>query len=76
MINVTLGEVKKQTKEKYPILKKHHKSGGIFLFLSNHQCVCLQWDKNDGSWYVGEYYDCTNAEEFENFDNPITIQNA
>jgi hypothetical protein len=74
MIKVTIGESKPQEKP-CPKLMTLKESKSIFLFLNERTCVCL----GKGSvlnWEVGEYYDGTNISLFEDYNEPITIQNA
>lgn len=73
MIKVTLGEVKPQEEKPFPKLMKHNNSDLIVLFQRYKEGVVLY----SGSGHeVGENSKTWNIENFTDYNEPITIQNA
>lgn len=78
MINVTLGEVKTQNEKPFPKLMKHKKNGRINLFY-NRTCATVIINRQDEVPVilgVGEHSTNLNANEYEDYNAPITLQNA
>ena len=76
MINVTIGESKPQEKP-FPKLKTLKDKGGIFLFVSVNECVCLDTGSTN-CWLFGDLSRNSNFEheDFTDYNEPITIQNV
>lgn len=77
-IKVTTTEPAPKPLEKpFPKLMQLKEHGGLFLFINENQCLCLEgvYDKLEGIWRKGEFWKDTNIDFFTDYNEPITIQN-
>jgi len=76
MIKVTIGESKPQGNP-FPKIKTLKEKGGIFLFIDRRKCICLDTGSTN-SWTLGGLCDNSDSEheDFADYNEPITIQNA
>jgi hypothetical protein len=77
MIRLEVGEHKTQAKKSFPkFMTLADGRGGIFLFLEETRCVCLEKENLPPIvWAVGEYYTNAFPSYFVDFNEPITFQN-
>ena len=75
MIKVTVGEQKPQNEKPFPKLMKcvEHSNTLIVLFKKERTGVVV---RNNHAYSIGEYYSTWAMEDFTNFNDPITLQNA
>lgn len=74
MIKATVGEQKTQKVKDFPkLMKLSSTKKVIFLFETSSNCTCLYSEHPD--WGVGEHCADLNIDIFEDFNEPITLQN-
>jgi hypothetical protein len=72
MINITIGESKPQEKP-FPKLMKSSR-GGIFIFKTEKEATCIM--VGNSGWDLGDHDAIELFEEFTDYNDPITLQNA
>jgi hypothetical protein len=76
MINVTLGEAKTQEKDFPKLMTLKNGVGGVFYFMSENKCVCLDSHQLK-EWKDGEYYAGNGlSDSYKDFNEIVTLQNA
>ena len=73
MINVTIGESKTQEKELFPKLMISG-LGRIVLFTSKRSGIVMY--EKEYCFGVGHFSECWANEDFTDYNEPITLQNA
>jgi len=76
MINVTVGEQKPQQAKPFPKLMTLTKLKGVFLFYDESCCTCICEPNEAHHWKIGEHQTGVIYGAFEDYNEPITLQNA
>jgi len=76
MITVTVGEQKPQQLKSFPKLMTLTKLKGVFLFYDETCCTCICEPNGAQHWEIGKHNTAVIYDAFEDYNEPITLQNA